>query len=93
MRLLSNLAEVAVPAQAVLEAARTCDAVLEAPIVPPRPTGCRAAHGSTNLLVLDRSIEADRDVRFTPESGHKAVREKCPLRANSGHSAIHSITS
>ena len=42
MRLLSNLAEVAVPAQAVLEAARTCDAVLEAPIVPPSPDGLQS---------------------------------------------------
>jgi hypothetical protein len=26
------------------------------------------------------------DVRFTPESGHSAVQDKCPLSANRGHS-------
>ena len=24
-------------------------------------------------------------VRFTPKSGHQAVRPRCPLSANSGH--------
>jgi hypothetical protein len=33
------------------------------------------------------------NVRFTPKSGHSRLRLECPLCANSGHSAIHSITS
>ena len=33
------------------------------------------------------------DVRFTPESGHQAVRLRCPLSANSRHRATQSITS
>ena len=35
---------------------------------------------------------ANRHVRFTPESGHLQRTSLCPLSANSGHSAIHSIT-
>ncbi|MFZ0672670.1 MAG: site-specific integrase [Pseudolabrys sp.] len=34
-----------------------------------------------------------RDVHFTPESGHVGCNSSCLLCANSGHSAIHSITS
>ena len=33
------------------------------------------------------------DVRFTPESGQTRARSDCPLGANSGHTAIHLITS
>src|SRR5207344_1252942 len=33
------------------------------------------------------------DGRFTPESGHVRCKKECPPCANSGHSAIHSITS
>ena len=36
---------------------------------------------------------ARRHVRFTPRSGHVQCNSVCPLCANSGHSAIHSITS
>ena len=36
---------------------------------------------------------AKRHVRFTPESGLLQSTGRCPLRANSGHSAVHSITS
>ena len=32
-------------------------------------------------------------VCFSPESGHVQCISKCPLSANSGHSAIHSIIS
>src|SRR5512132_4342268 len=32
-------------------------------------------------------------VRFTPESGHVRCSYRCPPWANSGHSAIYSITS
>ena len=28
------------------------------------------------------------DVRFTPNSGHPSTQSKCPLWANSGHSAL-----
>ena len=31
------------------------------------------------------------NVRFTPNSGHWQRTSRCPLCANSGHSAIHSI--
>jgi hypothetical protein len=30
---------------------------------------------------------------FTPESGNVPCNKRCPLRANSGHSAVHSISS
>ena len=36
---------------------------------------------------------ANRHVRFTPNSGHVQCTSPCLLCANSGHSAIHSITS
>ena len=36
---------------------------------------------------------ANRHVRFTPKSGHVQRTSRCPLCANSGHSAIYSITS
>src|SRR6186997_345700 len=36
---------------------------------------------------------ANGHVCFPPESGHVQCRSSCRLRANSGHSAIHSITS
>ena len=32
-----------------------------------------------------------RDVRFTPESGHRAAALQCPLSASSGHSPPQSI--
>src|SRR6478752_1180440 len=33
------------------------------------------------------------DVRCYPESGHRSRASACPLCANSGHGAVHSITS
>jgi hypothetical protein len=36
---------------------------------------------------------ANRHVRFTPNSGHVQCNGPRPLSANSGHTAIHSITS
>jgi hypothetical protein len=36
---------------------------------------------------------SNRDVRFTPESGHPSAQYKCPLWAKSGHSALRQGTS
>jgi hypothetical protein len=36
--------------------------------------------------------QCNRHVRFTPRSGHSAVPEQCPQRANSGHRQPYSIT-
>ena len=45
-------------------------------------------------LIFDADIsQCNHHVGFTPESGHSARLAACPLCANSGHSAIHSITS
>src|SRR5512144_1281846 len=47
-----------------------------------------------NLQATDATPEAsERRVRFAPKSGHVRCKDKCPLWANSGHRACHSINS
>ena len=47
------------------------------------------------MMCAKRAVEPlnrEPDVRFTPESGHVQRTSRCPLCANSGHSAIQAPT-
>jgi hypothetical protein len=36
-------------------------------------------------------LQGNRNVRFTPESGHQRAQRKCLLSANSGHRGLISL--
>ena len=44
-------------------------------------------HPRAATVQFTHSADCPSDVRFTPKSGHEAVRSDCPLCANSGHHA------
>jgi hypothetical protein len=78
-----------------------CPPIVSPPVPPPPPVAFRpGCSGQTvtvpgldgkdqtvNMLLLRKSEQCNRYVRFTPKSGHVRCNEGCPLWANSGHSA------